>query len=94
MSEGQRGAFKKILLTKNNIMEKNYHSKNYTQKAFNNAKQLRKKEQKLIDEFEDCKRVSGKQLMKLVLKDKLMIVLYVLVGLLIAATGLAFAFGW
>ena len=25
-------------------MEKNYHSKNYTQKAFNNARQLRKKE--------------------------------------------------
>ena len=61
---------------------------------FSVINELRKQEQKLIDEFEDCKRVSGKQLMKLVLKDKLMIVLYVLVGLLIAATGLAFAFGW
>ena len=61
---------------------------------FSVINELRKKEQKLLDEFENCKRVSGKQLMKLVLKDKLMIVLYVLVGLLIATTGLAFAFGW
>ena len=40
----QGGIENKILLTKNKIMEKNYHSKNYTQKAFNNARQLRKKE--------------------------------------------------
>lgn len=61
---------------------------------FSVINELRKKEQKLLDEFENCKRVSGKQLIKLVLKDKLMIVLYVLVGLLIVSTWLAFAFGW
>jgi hypothetical protein len=61
---------------------------------FSVINELRKKEQKLLDEFENCKRVSGKQLIKLVLKDKLMIVLYVLVGLLAAFTGLSFLFSW
>lgn len=61
---------------------------------FSVINELRKKEQKLLDEFENCKRVSSKQLMKHVLKDKLMIVLYVLVGLLVVATCLSFAFEW
>lgn len=61
---------------------------------FSTINQFRKKEQKLLDEFENCKRVSGKQLVTLVLKDKVMIVLYILVGLLTAFTGLSFVFGW
>ena len=61
---------------------------------FSTINQFRKKEQKLLDEFENCKRVSGKQLVTLVLKDKVMIVLYILVGLLTAFTGLSFVFCW
>ena len=61
---------------------------------FSTINQFRKKEQKLLDEFENCKRVSGKQLVTLVLKDKVMIVLYILVGLLTAFTGLSFVCGW
>lgn len=61
---------------------------------FSTINEFRKKEQKLLDEFENCKRVSGKQLVTLVLKDKVMIVLYILVGLLTAFTGLSFVFGW
>lgn len=61
---------------------------------FSTINEFRRKEQELLDEFENCKRVSGKQLIRLVLKDKLMIVLYILVGLLVASTVVAFMFGW
>lgn len=50
-------------------------------------------ERKILNSFDNCKRISGKQLMKLVLKDKVMVVLYVLVGVLVVSTCLAFAFG-
>ena len=61
---------------------------------FSTINAFRKEEQKLLDKFENCKRVSGKQLISLVLKDKLMVVLYVIVGVLVISTCLAFAFGW
>lgn len=54
---------------------------------------LKKTEQEILNKFDDCKRVSGKQLTKLVLKDKVMIALYILVGLIIVSTCLTFAFG-
>ena len=61
---------------------------------FSTINQFEKSEKEILNMFDNCKRISGKQLIKLVLKDKLMFALYVLVGLLIAATGFAFAFGW
>ena len=50
-------------------------------------------ERKILNSFDNCKHISGKQLMKLVLKDKVMVVLYILVGVLVVSTCLAFAFG-
>ncbi|MBR5291383.1 MAG: hypothetical protein IKU32_00545 [Clostridia bacterium] len=61
---------------------------------FSIINEFKKEEKQLIDEFEKCKRVSGKQLAMLVLKDKVMIVLYLLVGVLIISTCLAFVFSW
>lgn len=56
--------------------------------------QFEKSQKEILKKFDNCKHISGKQLIKLILKDKLMIVLYILVGLLIAFTYLAFTFGW
>ena len=61
---------------------------------FSVINELSKKEQKVLDDYESCKRVSNKQWIKLVLKDKLMIALYVLIVLLIVATSLDFVFKW
>lgn len=60
---------------------------------FSTISDFKKSEQKILDKFENCKRVSGKQLAMLVLKDKVMILLYVIVGLLVISTGFAFVFG-
>lgn len=61
---------------------------------FSTINQFEKSQKEILNKFDNCKRISGKQLIKLILKDKLMIVLYILVGLLIAFTCLAFIFGW
>lgn len=61
---------------------------------FSTINQLKETEQEILDKYDNCKRVSGKQLAKLVLKDKVMIILYILVALLIASTVLAFVLGF
>lgn len=61
---------------------------------FSTINQFEKSQKEILKKFDNCKHISGKQLIKLILKDKLMIVLYILVGLLIAFTYLAFTFGW
>lgn len=61
---------------------------------FSMINQFEKNHKEILNKFDNCKRISRKQLTKLVLKDKLMIVLYILVGLLIVFTYLAFTFGW
>ena len=61
---------------------------------FSTINQFEKTEKEILNKFDNCKRISGKQLIKLVLKDKLMVVLYILVGLLVVSTCLAFTFGW
>ncbi len=50
-------------------------------------------EKSIFDKYDKCKRISGKQLMKLVLKDKVMIVLYILLFLIIVATVISFVLG-
>lgn len=60
---------------------------------FSTINQFERNEQKILDKFNSCKQISGKRLAKLILKDKIMIILYVLVGLLIASTVLAFFLG-
>ena len=45
--------------------------------------ELEKKQEDITNRYEAYRRVSGKQLTKLILKDKTMIVLYVLVGIII-----------
>ena len=60
---------------------------------FSTISDFKKSEQKILDKFENCKHVSGKQLAMLVLKDKVMILLYVIVVLLVISTGFAFVFG-
>ena len=76
------------------ISEYLYDVESVKELNFSTINEFRKEEQKLFDKFENCKRVSGKQLISLVLKDKLMVVLYVIVGVLVISTCLAFTFGW
>jgi len=54
---------------------------------------LKEEEKEILEKFETYKSVSGEQLIKLVLKDKIMIVLYGIMGLIIIFTGLSFALG-
>lgn len=61
---------------------------------FSTINQFEKSQKEILKKFDNFKHISGKQLIKLILKDKLMIVLYILVGLLIAFTYLAFTLGW
>ncbi len=60
---------------------------------FSAINEFRQNEKELLDQFENCKRFSGKQLISLIIKDKVMIVLYILVVLIIISTVFAFAFG-
>lgn len=45
-----------------------------------------KKQDEIVNQYETYRKVSGKQLTKLILKDRTMIVLYVLVGIIIVCT--------
>lgn len=45
--------------------------------------ELEKRQEEITNQYEVYRRVSGKQLTKLILKDKTKIVLYVLVGIII-----------
>lgn len=76
-----------------NIREYLHDIESVKELNFSVINNFRKREQNILDEFENCKRLSGKQFITLVLKDKVMIVLYIIVGLLIISTGLAFIFG-
>ena len=76
------------------IREYLYDVESVKELNFSTINEFRKEEQKLFDKFENCKSVSGKQLISLVLKDKIMVVLYVIVGVLVISTCLAFTFGW
>lgn len=51
--------------------------------SFSQLHELEKKQEDITNRYEAYRRVSGKQLAKLILKDKTMIVLYVLVGIVI-----------
>jgi len=50
--------------------------------SFSQLHELEKKQEDITNRYEAYRRVSGKQLTKLILKDKTMIVLYVLVGII------------
>lgn len=52
--------------------------------SFSQLHGFEKNQEEIKNRYESYRRVSGKQLIKLVLKDKTMIVLYVLVGFIIA----------
>lgn len=51
--------------------------------SFSQLHELEKKQEEITNRYEEYQRVSGKQLIKLILKDKTMIVLYVLVAIII-----------
>lgn len=51
--------------------------------SFSQLHELEKKQEEIANRYEVYRRASGKQLTKLILKDKTMIVLYVLVGIII-----------
>lgn len=61
---------------------------------FSTINQFEGEAKEIFDRFDNCKRISNKKLIRLVLKDKLMIALYIFIALLILATYLAFTFGW
>ncbi len=61
---------------------------------FSTINQFEREAKEIFGRFDNCKRISNKKLIRLVLKDKLMIALYIFVALLILATYLAFMFGW
>lgn len=51
--------------------------------SFSHLHELEKKQEEITNRYEAYRRVSGKQLAKLILKDKTMIALYILVGIII-----------
>lgn len=54
--------------------------------SFSQLHNFEKKQDEIINQYETYRKVSGKQLTKLILKDRTMIVLYVLVGIIIVST--------
>ena len=58
--------------------------------TFSQINQLKSKEQILLNQYDSCLKMSGKKLITLVVKDKIMIVLFILVALLIVGTIVAF----
>ena len=64
--------------------------KEYT---FSQISQLMKKEQDLLKQYDMCIHMSGKKLVGLVAKDKIMILLFVIVGILVVGTIFAFSLG-
>lgn len=60
---------------------------------FSALNRFEKSERLIFEKYDKSKRISGKQLLKLVVKDKVMIVLYILLCLIIAATVFSFALG-
>ena len=61
--------------------------------SFSQLHELEKKQKEIINRYETYRRVSGKQLTKLILKDKTMIVLYALVGIIIVGTIITYCLG-
>lgn len=61
--------------------------------TFAEINENKKSEQLLLNRFDNYRHMTSKQLIKLVLKDRLMIVLFVLMGLLIAGTIMAYLIG-
>lgn len=51
--------------------------------SFSQLHEFEKKQKEITNRYETYRRVSGKQLTKLILKDKTMIILYVLVGIIV-----------
>ena len=64
--------------------------KEYT---FSQISQLMKKEQDLLKQYDMCIHMSEKKLVGLVAKDKIMILLFVIVGILVVGTIFAFSLG-
>lgn len=60
---------------------------------FLSINQFEESEKKIINLFDDYKRISGKRFVKLVLEDKIMISLYILLGIIIISTCLTYFFG-
>ena len=60
---------------------------------FSALNRFEESERLIFEKYDKSKRISGKQLLKLVVKDKVMIVLYILLCLIIAATVFSFALG-
>ena len=60
---------------------------------FSALNRFEKSERLIFEKYDKSKHISGKQLLKLVVKDKVMIVLYILLCLIIAATVFSFALG-
>ncbi len=58
--------------------------------TFSHISQLKEKEKTLLNKYDSCLKMSWKKLMKLVAKDKMMIVLFIIVALLIVGTIVAF----
>ena len=61
--------------------------------SFSQLHKFEKKQDEIVNQYETYRKVSGKQLIKLILKDKTMIVLYVLVGIIIVCTIVAHCIG-
>ena len=54
--------------------------------SFSQLHKFEKKQDEILNQYQTYRKVSGKQLTKLILKDKTMIVLYVLVGIIMVCT--------
>lgn len=61
--------------------------------SFSQLYKFEKKQDDIVNQYETYRKVSGKQLTKLILKDKTMIVLYVLLGIIIVCTIVTYCIG-
>lgn len=61
--------------------------------SFSQLHELEKKQEDITNRYEACCRLSGNQLTKLILKDKTMIILYVLVGIIMVGAIATYCLG-
>ena len=58
--------------------------------TFSCISQFEKDEQDVLKQYDECQKMSGRKLVKQIIKDRIMIILSIIVAVLIAGTILAF----
>ncbi len=70
----------------NDVMDYTHQVSSINELSFSSIKSFKKREQDLMDSYEKCIHLSGETLIKLIFRDKCMIVLFLILVLLVAGT--------